>query len=104
MHVHATAEITCMDSGGIKTVPIMDCSMAQILRLRHSKGFRRPFIDNPYLEQITLRQVLSSPLAMSEFLQRCRSLPHCGETTINRLLGVIENLAATQVGEDPRLC
>lgn len=94
--MNANAELTSMDSTCVGTAPIMDCSIAQVLRMRHSKGFRKPFIDNPYLEQVTLRQILSGPLAISDFLQRCRGLPHCGETTITRLLAVIESAAADQ--------
>jgi len=75
----------------------MDLSIAQILLTRHPKGFRRPFVENPYLAQITLRKVLSSPFALSDFVVNCRRLPHCGEVTITRLLAVIERAMESQI-------
>lgn len=103
MNENALMELTFTDRTGTRTVPIMDCSIAQILRYRHSKGFRQGFMENPYLEKITLRQVVSSPLAMGNFLQSCRGLPHCGDTTIHRLFAVIETLAAAEVDQNSDL-
>lgn len=82
----------------------MDLSIAQILQIHTSKGFRQPFIDNPYLEQVTLREVVSSPFAMCDFLRCCRMLPHCGEVTIIRLCAVIENVAAGKVDQNSGVC
>jgi len=96
------AQTTSFDGGYFEPVPL-DCSISQILRTRHSKGFRQPFIDNPYLAQTTLRQVLKSPFAMGDFLQRCRELPHCGDTTINRLIAVIEIAASGSADQGPHL-
>ena len=103
MNENALTQLTFMDRTGIVAVPIIDCSIARILRHGHSEGFRQGFIDNPYLEQITLRQVLSSPLAMGDFMLRCRGLPHCGEKTLNRLLAVIESVAVCEASQNSGL-
>lgn len=103
MNENELKELTSLGRTRIRTVPLIDCSIAQILKHEHSKGFRKRFINDPYLEQITPRQVLTSPLAMGDFLQRCRAVPHCGETTINRLLALLESVAAGEVDNNSGL-
>lgn len=58
--------------------------------MERPKGVRQAFIANPFLAQVTLRQIVNSPTAMNTFMQRCRQLPHCGETTIKALIALIE--------------
>lgn len=111
--MNATDNAPAILNDGASCEPIsMDCSVAQLLRTlkaqgfgktHQSRGFRQPFIDNPYLEQITLRQLLSSPLAMGDFLQRCRALPNCGEAQMSLLLAAIELVATPNVDEDAGL-
>jgi hypothetical protein len=98
MGKNAPMVLTTMDRDDVTAILMMDFSMAQILRMQHSKEFRKPFIDNPYLEQITLRQVVSSPIAMCDFLQHCRSLPHCGDTALKRLCEVIKKTTVEKFG------
>jgi len=69
----------------------MDWSIGRILReLYPESGLRQRFRNEPYLDEVSLRQVLNSPFAMTEFLVRCRSLPQCGEVSINRLHDMIK--------------
>ncbi|MFO7804103.1 MAG: hypothetical protein R6V30_00340 [Paracoccaceae bacterium] len=78
----------------------LDCSVAQVLRTRRPKGIRQAFIENPYLTQVTLRDILSSPFATANFMRRCAELPHCGEATLNALMLLIENAANSQVAQN----
>jgi hypothetical protein len=73
-------------------LPLEDWTIAQLLRFRYpDTRLRQRFQEEPYLDQVTLGQVLGSPFALNDFLAACRSLPQCGETSINRLRAVIEN-------------
>jgi len=104
MNAHVKPQAISNNGACFEPIP-MDCSIAQLLKTlkakgfrstNHSKGFRQAFIDNPYLEQITLRQVFSSPLTMANLLRNCLMLPHCGPVTIDLLLEALENAAAGQ--------
>jgi len=91
-----------------RTYGLAQCSIAQILRDRHPKvRVRREFRESPLLERVTLQQLLSDAFALSDFLDACRDLPHCGETSIRRLREVLKtelallrsrNAAAAQTG------
>ncbi len=71
--------------------PPAQCSIAQILRDRHPKvRVRREFLESPLLERVTLEQLVSDAFALSDFLDACRHLPHCGETSIRRLREVLK--------------
>jgi len=54
---------------------------------------RQRFKQAPYLEQVTLRQVLKGPSALQDFLEHCRQEPACGDLSIKRLREVIEYTA-----------
>jgi len=71
--------------------PPAQCSIAQILRDRHPKvRVRREFRESPLLERVTLEQLVSDAFALSDFLDACRQVPHCGETSIRRLRKVLK--------------
>ena len=72
---------------------LMHWTIGQVLRANPNNKFREQFLDNPYLDQIVLGELLSSPLLMANFLENCRKLPHCGETSIKRLREAIEMAA-----------
>jgi hypothetical protein len=68
-------------------------TIGQILRANPDIRLRKQFLDDPYLDQITLGQLFSCPFALNDFLARCRQLPHCGDTSINRLREAIKAAA-----------
>jgi hypothetical protein len=70
-------------------------TIGQLLRERFAKvPIRKRFRETPYLERVTLSEVLEGPFALHHFLEECRRHPQCGDTTIARLRGVIESAAA----------
>ncbi|PZX45943.1 hypothetical protein LY56_01506 [Roseinatronobacter thiooxidans] len=74
-----------------RSYELAQCSIAQILRDRHPKvRVRREFLESPLLERVTLEQLVSDAFALSDFLDACRHLPHCGETSIRRLREVLK--------------
>jgi hypothetical protein len=71
--------------------PLAQCSIAQILQDRHPKvRVRREFLESPLLKRVTLEQLVADAFALSDFLDACRHLPHCGETSIRRLREVLK--------------
>jgi hypothetical protein len=68
---------------------LSDWTVGQILRANPHIKFRKQFLDNPYLDQITLGEVTNSAFSMDAFLENCRQLPDCGETSLRRLCEVI---------------
>jgi hypothetical protein len=78
--------------------PMQDMTIAQILQTEYPNArLRKQFMADPYLDQVTLGELLGSPFALHEFLERCMKLPHCGETSINRLRDVIKKAANASV-------
>ena len=76
--------------------PMEDWTISQLL----NEGFpgvalRQRFRLTPYLEQVTLREVLEGPFALQRFLEECRRQPQCGDTSVKRLREVIERAALT---------
>lgn len=62
-------------------------------------GFRMAFGEHPFLDQVRLRDVLATPLALNQFLSTCRALPHCSEITTARLRHAIEIVASLDPAE-----
>lgn len=56
-------------------------------------GLRRRFQNDPYLDQVTLGQVLQDPFALSDFLMMCRRLPQCGDASVDLLRRILESAA-----------
>ena len=71
-------------------------TIRQLLEQRFPEvQLRKRFKEIPYLDQVTLQQVLDDPFALHDFLAECRRHPQCGDTSIQRLRGVIECAAAS---------
>jgi hypothetical protein len=56
--------------------------------------FTKVFRKAPFLQLVTLGQVMSSPLALYDFLAECRTMPGFGEAALTRLRRVIEKASA----------
>jgi hypothetical protein len=84
--------------------PSAKWTIRQLLRWRYPEtGLRKRFKEDPFLDQVTLGQVLCSPFALSDFLSACRTLPQCGETSIKLLRAVIEDASRIINGESDSL-
>jgi hypothetical protein len=62
---------------------------------------RAGFRAQPYLETVTVGEVLASGLSTEKFFSECRALPSCGEVQIKRLRSILEDLSAQMAGEHP---
>ncbi len=62
---------------------------------------RAGFRAQPYLETVTVGEVLASGLSTERFFSECRALPSCGEVQIKRLRRILEDLSAQIAGERP---
>jgi len=70
-------------------------SIGRILRERHPQvRLRKKFLRAPFLDKVTLGQLLADPFAMADFLAECRRQPHCGDGSILSLRRVLEIEAA----------
>jgi hypothetical protein len=70
-------------------------SIGRILRERHPRvRLRKKFLSAPFLDQVTLGQLLADPFAITDFLAQCRRQPHCGDGSILSLRQVLEIEAA----------
>lgn len=74
--------------------PMEDWTISQLLKvLFPDVRLRQRFRLLPYLEQVTLRQVLDSTLSLEHFLEQCGRQPQCGDLSVKRLRDVIEQTA-----------
>jgi hypothetical protein len=74
--------------------PYENWTMGQILRVvGPSIGLRNRLLNDPYLDQVRLGQVIADPLAQAEFMLNCRQLPGCGNRAIERIRAITEILA-----------
>jgi hypothetical protein len=76
---------------------LMNWTIGQILRANPHNKLRKQFLNDPYLDQITLGELLSVPFAMANFLENCRKIPHCGDTSLKRLRETVEMAANGQI-------
>lgn len=68
-------------------------SVGRLLRMRHAHVPLREAVRNsPYLDRVTIAEVVASPFSLERFLDECRSMPQCGETQIRRLRMVLQEL------------
>lgn len=78
--------------------PLLSWTIGQILReLGPKSGFRKRFIETPYLDEVTLGALLDTPFAFHDFMMTCRTLPDCGQTSLTRLRNVVENAAKGKI-------
>lgn len=77
-------------------------SIGRILRERHPQArLRQKFLAAPFLDQVTLGELLAGPFAMADFLAQCRRHPHCGDGSILSLRKVLEDEAAALQAATP---
>lgn len=75
--------------------PILGWTMTRLLKVRYPHvSFREAFLSNPYLEQISLAEVLETPAKVLSFLEDCRQLPHCGAKQLGNLRHIVFELQA----------
>lgn len=83
-------------------VPLEDLTIDRLLQHHFPEiPFLRRFRENPLLQRVTLGQVMSKSYALNDFLAKCRVLPGCGESAINRLRWVIEAASKSRVAGAP---
>lgn len=75
-------------------IPSESWTIGRLLREKYPEaGLRRRFQNDPYLDQVTLGQVLQDPFALSDFLMMCRRLPQCGDASVDLLRRILESAA-----------
>lgn len=74
---------------------LIGLSVAHVLRERYPHvSLRSAVRGNPFLDSVTVGDVLADSFSLEEFLATCRTLPNCGETQVARLRAVLEDIAA----------
>ena len=82
----------------IRINPFLNWTIGQIVRHQGpASKLRKRFREEPYLDTITLAQLIGSPFALEEFMTVCRKLPHCGTISMIRLRALIESAAQGQI-------
>jgi len=71
--------------------PLGSWTIGQLVRqMGPLAGLRKRFREDPYLDDVTLCQLIRCKTALENFLAQCRCRPHCGDTSVARLRAVIE--------------
>jgi hypothetical protein len=72
-----------------------DLTIDRLLKVHFPETrFTQAFRKAPFLQKVTLGQVMASPLALYDFLAECRTMPGFGEAALTRLRWVIEKASA----------
>lgn len=88
-------------SSPIGASPIEDWTIGTVLKVLYPEvRLRKRVKQMPYLEQVTLRQVLDGTLPLDSFLAQCGREPQCGELSVKRLRDVIESTVVALAGRE----
>ncbi|MCH8466861.1 MAG: hypothetical protein LAT78_09885 [Roseinatronobacter sp.] len=84
--------------------PFESWTIGQLLRyLGPETRLRKRFREDPFLNKVTLGELIYSPFALADFMTACKKLPHCGDASLGRLRDIIENVIKTGLATDNSL-